>query len=113
VKEIQEICVERQIVKDKAGASSRKAKAGASFSKIKAGASSSRIRASAEAEAWEVRGEEEGKKEENGEGSTLPWLLVQRFSQEREQRIRYFFTHKIFERTSLSTFNSLSFLPKP
>jgi len=91
VKEIQEICVERQIVKDKAGASSRKAKAGASFSKIKAGASSSRIRASAEAEAWEVRGEEEGKKEENGEGSTeLPshgfWFrgLVRR--ENREQR---------------------------
>jgi len=68
VKEIQEIYVERQIIKDKAGASSNNAKAGASFSKINAEASSSRIRASVEAEAWEVRGEEEAKKEENGEG---------------------------------------------
>jgi hypothetical protein len=51
VKEIQENCVERQIIKDKAVASSNKAKAGASFSKIKAGSSSSMIGALAEAEA--------------------------------------------------------------
>jgi len=76
VKEVQEICVKRQIIKDKAGASSSNAKAGASFSKIKAGASSSRIRASAEAESWEGRGEEEGKKEETGEGSLVFGLEV-------------------------------------
>jgi len=57
VKEIQEICGERQIIKDKAGASSNMIKAGESFSKIKAGASFSKIRASSEAEAWEMRGE--------------------------------------------------------
>jgi hypothetical protein len=85
VKEIQEICVERQIIEDKAGASSNMIKVGASFSKIKAGASSSKIRASSEVETWEVRGGEEGKKEESGEGNTeLPshgfWLrgLVRR-----------------------------------
>ncbi len=70
MKEIQEICVERQITKDKAGAISNMLKAGASFSKIKAEASSNKIRASPEAEAWEVRGGEERKKEENGEGNT-------------------------------------------
>jgi hypothetical protein len=76
VKEIQEICVERQIIKDKARASSNMIKAGVSFSKI---------RASSKAEAWEVRGGEEGKNEENGKGNTkLPshgfWLrgLVRR-----------------------------------
>jgi hypothetical protein len=104
VKEIQEICVERQIIKDKVEASSNMIKAGASFSKIKAGASSSKIRASSKAEAWEMKGGEEGKKEENREGTTeLPshgfWFrgLVRRENRENGYLIglSFFFTSMV------------------